>query len=129
MPAFDAAARLCLAAGVRLHWLATGEEPMLMSAEQLVVAPGVAAPEPPPYKASAHEHDDSTEREQAFLTKAIRITDDVLHKYGYRQYAKPDEFAELVRIVLADLKRGAAEDAAAAALNRVLNIARTPRQP
>jgi len=29
MPAFDAAARLCLAAGVRMEWLATGEGPML----------------------------------------------------------------------------------------------------
>lgn len=28
---FDALARLCLAAGVRMKWLATGEEPMLES--------------------------------------------------------------------------------------------------
>lgn len=31
MPAFDTAARLCLAAGVRMEWLATGVAPMLAS--------------------------------------------------------------------------------------------------
>lgn len=39
-PPFDAMARLCLAAGVRLEWLATGIEPMRA---------GVGEPAPPPY--------------------------------------------------------------------------------
>lgn len=36
MPAFDVMARLCLAAGVRMEWLATGAGPMLASDAQAV---------------------------------------------------------------------------------------------
>lgn len=42
MPAFDTAARLCLAAGVRMEWLATGEGPMLTSE---IAAPAAALDE------------------------------------------------------------------------------------
>ena len=42
MPPFDVAARLCLAAGVRLEWLATGEGPMLTSE---IAAPAAALDE------------------------------------------------------------------------------------
>ena len=130
-PTFEAIARLCLAAGVRMEWLATGEEPMLASVEdahRLIDdwnwGPPTKPPEQPERAPRAIE-----ERDQRFLAAAIRIVDDRLHSFGLRSYTKPEEFAELVRIVLADLKRGSAEDAAAAALDRVLNIARTPHQP
>lgn len=33
-PTFDAMARLCLAAGVRMEWLATGDAPMLIAGEE-----------------------------------------------------------------------------------------------
>jgi len=138
-PTFEAIARLCLAAGVRMEWLATGEEPMLAAVEdahRLIDdwnwGPPTKPPEQPeraPRKDFEAEPRAIEERDQRFLAAAIRIVDDRLHSFGLRSYTKPEEFAELVRIVLADLKRGSAEDAAAAALDRVLNIARTPHQP
>ena len=120
-PALIAMAR---AARVRLEWLAIGEGPML-AGEQRAVSAG---PEPAPHKDFEPDPRAIEEREQRFLAAAVRIVDDRLHSFELRSYTKPEEFAELVRIVLADLKRGSAEDAAAAALDRVLNIARTPHQ-
>lgn len=123
MPAFDAAARLCLAAGVRMEWLATGEEPMLALHEYS----GVREPDPPPYRAGAPEPGGAMDREMDLLTDAVRLTEDVLHKFGIRQRANAAQFAELVRFMYAELAAGAAEDAASAALERILDIARTPR--
>jgi len=138
-PPFSGLARLCLAAGVRMEWLATGEKPMLTGVEdahRLIDdwnwGPPTKPPEQPeraPRKDFEAEPRAIEERDQRFLAAAIRIVDDRLHSFGLRSYTKPEEFAELVRIVLADLKRGSAEDAAATALDRVLNIARTPHQP
>jgi len=137
-PTFEAIARLCLAAGVRMEWLATGAEPMLVADKEAEDASwwdwraparsDATKPEVAPRKASEVDPRSIEEREQRFLAAAVRIVDDRLHSFELRSYTKPEEFAELVRIVLADLKRGSAEDAAAAALDRVLNIARTPHQ-
>lgn len=65
--------------------------------------------------------------ELGLLTTAVRITEEVLSKLGIRQQVSSDQFAELVRITFRDLARGAAEDAAGEALDRILAIARKPQ--
>lgn len=65
--------------------------------------------------------------ELGLLTTAVRITEDVLSKFGIRHEVSSDQFAELVRITFRDLARGAAEDAAGEALDRILAIARKPQ--
>lgn len=118
-PPFDAIARLCLAAGVRMEWLATGEGEMLASAT-------AKAAEPAPGLASHGARPPDAQMELGLLTIAVRIVGEVLDGAGIRAQTDTDQYGELVRLVFNDLARGAAEDGARDALDRILSIARSP---
>lgn len=121
-PPFSGIARLCLKAGVRMEWLATGEEPMLASD-----LPMLKEPETAPYKDSVPAPGGPMDREMNLLTDAIRIAGEVLTRFGLRERTTATQFAEVARFVYAELARGAAEDAASAALDHILELGRTPR--
>lgn len=113
-PAFEAVARLCLAAGVRMEWIATALAPI--DAEQPATL-RLAEPDPVPYKAPAAKGDP---RELDVLGDAVRIVETVLRKHGIRERVDSDQFADMLKYVFYDLTRGAAEDAASAALSRIV---------
>lgn len=122
MPPFNAVAQMCLAAGVRMQWLATGEDPMLATEQQMVKDEQAA-----PYKASVPTPGGVADREMNLLTDAVRIAGEVLTRFGLRERSTATQFAEVVRFLYAELASGAAEDAASAALDHIMELGRTPR--
>lgn len=99
-----------------MEWLATGEGSMKID----------DAMKPAPPLASQDVREPGAPMDTGLLATAVRITDDVLHQYHVRERVDSDGFAELVRVVYQDLAHGRAEDAASAALDRILAITRTP---
>ena len=81
-----------------------------------------------PEKASQPLRQQDAAMDAGMMAMAVRMVDQVLSKYGIRDRATSEQFAELVKIVYQDLVHGAAEDAADAALERILAIARQPQQ-
>jgi transcriptional regulator with XRE-family HTH domain len=115
MPPFDVCLRLCAIAKVRMDWLATNTGPMWQP-ESYAIPPRESQP----------ARQVSADIDSGLLTSAVRITDETLNKYGLRDQLTSIQFADLVRIVLNDLARGAADDAAVASLGRILAINRKP---
>ncbi|MDR3389904.1 MAG: helix-turn-helix transcriptional regulator [Rudaea sp.] len=115
MPPFDVAARLCELANVRMEWLATNKGPMY-APESFAI----------PARESQHARQGGIDLDAGLHSSAVRITNQVLKKYGLLGQLSSDQFSELVRIVYFDLARGAADDAAVESLARVLAINRKP---
>jgi hypothetical protein len=113
MPPFDVCAQLCSKTGIRMEWLAFNASPM--HAPESYVIPGATAPS------------QSLIREPAALDSgmhatAVRITEEVLGRYGLRERLDFKQYSELTRLVYNDLVRGAAEDVASSSLDRILAI-------
>lgn len=112
-PTFDAAARLCLAAGARMEWLATGEGPMLAADAQ-----EVREPAPP-----AHKVNKSAPLDPAMLTEAIDLVEQTLALT--HSAAVPRLKAELVVVAFTTLSEGASGAVALRNIVRALDVART----
>jgi len=111
VPPFDLCASLCAMIKMRMEWLAFG------TGEKWIEGAARKADSQPVIRATA-------EVDPGMLASAIRITDEVLKKYGLRDQLTSEQFADLSRLVYHDLVRGAADDAAVASLGRILAIAR-----
>lgn len=120
MPPFDAIARLCAAAKVRMEWVAFDLKPIVKQSMRL------RGSETLPESQSQPMGHAQAKVEPDLISKAVQIADGVLTKYGIRDQANSEQFGELVRAVYRDLTHGRSEDEAAAALTRIIDIARKP---
>lgn len=117
-PSFVPLARLCLAKGVRMEWLATGEGQMMAGVSDAPVASQGFA------KSSQDARPHGAPIDAGLLASAVRVTESVLQQRGIRDRVNADQFAELVRVMYNDMAQGRAEDAASEALARILSMPR-----
>lgn len=113
VPPFDVCAKLCKKASVRMEWLAFASGPMHSPDAYVISGP--------------ENRSQSVIREPAAMDSgmhatAVRITEEVLGRYGLRDRLDFKQYSELTRLVYNDLVRGAAEDVALSSLDRILAI-------
>lgn len=87
-PPFSPLARLCLATGVRIEWLATGEEPQFTAA-----------------LAETRAGYGSQELSEDAVSMALQITDDIIRDEGAR-YVPRVLYARLFRLMLQGVTQG-----------------------